>query len=71
MPRNRRPSTQNQISTTLRLLKLHLRNHPADQQHAAIAECVRQLKALERETLFAAEQTTTTTPFHEKRRPTE
>lgn len=70
MPRKRRPSTQNEISTTLRLLKLHLRNHPADMTHDAVAECIRQLRALDRETLFAENQATTQTPSPEKRRPT-
>lgn len=44
--RKKRPSTQNEISVTLKLLKLHLRNHPNEMRIDAINECIRQLRAL-------------------------
>lgn len=57
MPRKKRPSTQNEISVTLRLLKLHLRNHPRDHFNEAIDECLRELRELrhERQQQFAQE----------------
>lgn len=46
MARKKRPSTQNEISTTLRLLKLKLREHPENIRVEAADECLRALKIL-------------------------
>lgn len=44
--RKKRPSTQNEISVTCKLLRLHLRNHPDELRIEAINECLRMLNAL-------------------------
>lgn len=49
MPRTKRPSTQNEITITLRLLKLQLRTHPTANRLEAIDESIRQMRALKDE----------------------
>lgn len=44
--RKKRPSTQNEISITFRLLKLHLRNHPDEDRRDALNECIRGLEEM-------------------------